>query len=173
MTGRPSEFSQDTAEAICLRLADGESLRAICLSDDMPAASTVFRWLGAHQSFREQYARAREAQADHFAEEILAIADTTQEGERREETEDGYKVVHEDMLGHRRLRVDTRKWLMARMAPKKYGDKITQEHTGADGGPVKVERIERHIIDPQAGPRPDAADTDGSGLLPASEPSPL
>ncbi|EJW11256.1 Phage terminase, small subunit [Rhodovulum sp. PH10] len=157
--GRPSEFSQDIADAICERLSDGQSLRMICAASDMPSASTVFRWLQQHSDFREQYARAREAQADHMAEEILAIADTPQEGERREESADGYKVIREDMLGHRRLQVDARKWLMARMAPKKYGDKVTSEVTGADGGPVEVVgRIERVIVKPNV---PRAEDADG------------
>lgn len=154
---RPSDFSTEIAEVICERLSDGQSLRTICAADDMPAASTVFRWLQQHSDFREQYVRAREAQADHMAEEILAIADTPQDGERREQTEDGFKIVHEDMLGHRRLQVDARKWLMARMAPRKYGDKVVSEITGPDGGPVAVvSRIERVIVRPNQ--KPEDAD---------------
>ncbi|MTW19389.1 terminase small subunit protein [Rhodoplanes serenus] len=154
---RPSDFSAEIADAICERLIDGLSLRTICAASDMPDIRTVMRWLAAHDKFRHQYARAREIQADRMAEEILDIADTTIEGERREETEDGVKVVREDMLGHRRLQVDTRKWLMARMAPKKYGDKVVSEITGADGGPVAVVgRIERVIVRPNQ--KPEDAD---------------
>ncbi|WP_418220670.1 hypothetical protein [Burkholderia cepacia] len=58
-TGRPTTFSQDTADLICERLAEGESLRSICHDDGMPAQSTVFRWLGLHESFSKQYARER------------------------------------------------------------------------------------------------------------------
>ncbi|CAL8974463.1 hypothetical protein RHODGE_RHODGE_03315 [Rhodoplanes serenus] len=140
--GRPSEFTAEIAEAICERLSDGQSLRVICAASDMPAASTVFRWLQQHSDFREQYARAREAQADHMAEEILAIADTPQEGERREESKDGVKIVRDDMLGHRRLQVDARKWLMARIAPKKYGDKLVHE-----GGDSPIGHEHRHKFD--------------------------
>lgn len=134
--GRPSSFTAAIAFVICERLGQGESLRKICSDEAMPDKSTVMRWLSDRAEFRDQYARAREAQADYWAEEIVEIADTPIEGERTEESEQGTKVVREDMLGHRRLQIDTRKWLMARMAPKKYGDKITQEVTGADGAPL-------------------------------------
>lgn len=154
---RPSNFSPEIADAICGRLVDGLSLRTICAASDMPDLRTVMRWLAAREEFRQQYARAREVQADRMAEEILDIADTTVEGERREETEDGFKIVREDMLGHRRLQVDARKWLMARMAPRKYGDKVVSEITGPDGGPVAVvSRIERVIVRPNQ--KPEDAD---------------
>lgn len=94
------------------------------------------RWLNDNPEFQDQYARAREAQADYWAEQIIEISDTPLLGVRTEESDTGTKTVQEDMLGHRRLQVDTRKWLMARMAPKKYGDKITQEVTGANGSPL-------------------------------------
>ena len=75
--GRPTVYSDKLAATICGRLAEGESLRTICADDAMPGKSTVLRWLldGEHKVFRDQYARAREAQADYFADEILAIAD--------------------------------------------------------------------------------------------------
>ena len=63
MMGRPDSFSQQTADLICERLADGESLRSICRSEDMPGRTTVFKWLRELPAFADQYARAREAQA--------------------------------------------------------------------------------------------------------------
>lgn len=126
---RPSKFSQKIANKICERLSDGESLRAICESSSMPSRPTVFRWLSQSLQFRDQYARAREAQADLMAEEILEIADDKDADTQRS-----------------RLRFDARKWLASKMAPKKYGDKVTQEHTGPDGGPVEVEqKVEQNI----------------------------
>ena len=94
-------------------------------------------WLdGAHPDFSEQYARAREAQADKLAEEILAIADdgrsdTYLDGEGNEKTDS-------EVIQRSKLRVEARKWLASKMAPKKYGDKIQAEHTGADGGAIQV-----------------------------------
>lgn len=158
--GRPSDFTQETADAICKRLAEGESLRGICLSDEMPDASTVFRWLASeaetYKGFREQYARAREAQADYYAEEIIQISDdgTNDWMERRSEAEKGAGVetgwvLNGEHVQRSRLRVDARKWFASKVAPKKYGDKIVQEHSGPDGGSIKtVNRVEIVVIDP-------------------------
>lgn len=131
-----TEFRQEIADKLLERLAEGESLRAICRDDDMPARSTVFKWLAdpAHSAFVDQYARAREAQAEALFEDILEIADDKsgdvkivgRDGEERE-------VCDTEFVARARLRVDARKWMAGKLAPKKYGEKITQEHTGADG----------------------------------------
>ena len=103
---------------------------AICKDPEMPHQATVFRWLEQNEPFREKYARAREAQADFLVEQCLEIADTPMEGVRIEESADGTKTVREDMLGHRRLQIDARKWFASKVAPKKYGDKLDVEHGG-------------------------------------------
>lgn len=139
--GRPTLLTYPMVNKICARLAEGESLRTICAEKDMPNKATVMRWLAANTEFRDQYARAREVQADFWAEQIIEISDTPLEGTRTEDGKDGIKTVREDMLGHRRLQVDTRKWLMARMAPKKYGDRLTQEVSGPAGGPIQTQEI--------------------------------
>jgi hypothetical protein len=130
---------------------EGESLRTICLSDDMPSATTVFRWLAdaRYAAFREQYTRAREAQADHLAEEILQIAD---DGRNDTYETDGVVAVNHDAIQRSRLRVDARKWLAGKLAPKKYGDKLAVG--GADDlPPIGIQKIERTIVDPA---NPDA-----------------
>lgn len=141
MTGRPSEYSVEVATAICDRLSVGESLRSICDDEAMPGRSTVFRWLANIREFQDQYARAREAQADYWAEQIIEISD---DGQNDTYTDgEGNERTNQDVIARSRLRVDTRKWLMARMAPKKYGDKVVQEIVGKDGGPVEtVTRVE-------------------------------
>ena len=118
---------------ICERIADGESLRLICQSDEMPARSSVFKWLAENKEFSDQYARAREAQADLLADEILAISDETAFDTI---TTDAGNRPDTEWLARSRLRVDARKWLASKMAPKKYGDKISQEVSGPDGGPI-------------------------------------
>lgn len=128
--GRPSDYTPEIALTICERLVEGESLRSVCLHEDMPHRSTIFRWLEQHESFRDQYARAREAQADAFADEITHIADTPQLGVIRKISEDGVEVTEEDMLGHRRLQIDARKWIASKLKPKKYGEKQQVEHSG-------------------------------------------
>jgi hypothetical protein len=136
MTGRPSDYSQQIASTICLRLAEGASLREICTVDDMPAQSTVYLWLQKHSEFSEQYARAREAQAEHWAEEILEIADDGSNDSYKDDN--GNVRTDQEVVARSRLRVDSRKWLMSKLAPKKYGDKVELGHTGKDGGPLVV-----------------------------------
>ncbi len=133
MTGRPSDFTSAVADAICERLADGESLKSICSSEGMPHRATVFRWLGAHAEFRDSYARAREAQADALFDEILDIANTPLTGEKTKVDKDGnvVEMTKADMIEHRRLQIDARKWIAAKLRPKVYGDKLDVDVTGA------------------------------------------
>ncbi|KRR21895.1 hypothetical protein [Bradyrhizobium retamae] len=140
--GRPSDYSPELVAVICARMAEGVSLRSICLADDMPDKATVFRWLAAHKEFRDQYARAREARADAMAEEILEISDDDSD-DAITDPETGATRINAEFVARSRLKVDTRKWLMARMAPKVYGDKVTQELQGPDGGAIKtISKIE-------------------------------
>src|SRR5688572_28552967 len=115
-TGRPSIFTQDLADRICAFLSEGKSLRAVCRMDDMPAMQTIWRWLREKPSFNEQYVRASEERADAMFEEMIEIAD---EGiNDTYTTEDGRELVSHDVINRSRLRVDTRKWAVARMAPR-------------------------------------------------------
>jgi hypothetical protein len=140
--GRPSEYSQAIATDICVRLGLGESLREICSEEGMPSKTTVMRWLAAHKEFRDQYASAREAQADYYAEEIIEIADDgSNDWMERKRGEETIEVENHEVIGRSRLRVDTRKWLMARMAPKKYGDRVMQEVSGPDGKPIETREL--------------------------------
>jgi hypothetical protein len=134
--GRHSEYDPTIALEICSRIAAGESLRKICLDEQMPVQSTVFKWITANEDFAKQYACARTAQMEAMAEEIIEIADDGLNDTY--ETEDGERT-NSDVIQRSRLRVDTRKWLMSKLAPKKYGDKVEQFISGPDGGPIKAE----------------------------------
>jgi hypothetical protein len=129
---RPSDYAPEVTAQICERMGLGESLREICRDETMPDKSTVMRWLARYSEFRDQYACARDTQADYYAEEILEIADDGSNDWMERKNKDGstYEVENHEVLNRSRLRVDTRKWLMARMAPKKYGDKVTQTLEG-------------------------------------------
>ena len=125
---------------ICELIAEGRSLRSICRDSGMPSVSTVMRWLAEFPDMREQYARARELQADAFAEEILEIADDATNDWMVRQSESGgapAAMVNHDHISRSRLRVDARKWLMSKMAPKKYGDKVI--HAGDADNPVRFE----------------------------------
>lgn len=129
MTGRPCEFSPETANEICERLSRGESLRSICADEEsgwLPSARTVHRWLASEEewaeSFRQQYAHAREMQADAKFDEADAIA----------------KAATVENVQVARLQIDTIKWQTSKLAPKKYGDRLTTEHTGEGGGPIQI-----------------------------------
>lgn len=137
--GRPTDFSQELADRLCERLADGESLRSICEEDEMPNKATVFRWLAKFPDFSDQYARARETQADSLFDEILAIADDGRNDWMKRHGDDERWVENGEALRRSQLRVDARKWMAGKLRPKKYGEKITQEHTGEDGGPLVIQ----------------------------------
>jgi hypothetical protein len=126
-TGRPTSYDTETAEKICTWLSEGKSLRAFCGLKGNPSQSMVYRWLAEHEDFREKYARAREEQAETFADAVVHIADT------------------ESDAGIARVRIDARKWAAGKLAPKKYGDKNTTELTGADGAPLMAEPSNRDI----------------------------
>ena len=134
--GAPSTYTPELAAAICEHIAAGKSLRTIAAMDGMPAQSTIMVWLdGKHPDFTEQYARAREAQADKLAEETLLIADESSQDTYVDA--DGNVKTNTEAIQRSKLRVDTRKWLASKMAPKKYGDKVAIG--GADDlGPVQT-----------------------------------
>ena len=125
--GRPTLFTQKLSDIICEWIALGQSLKKLCRQKKMPNNSTVMRWLANEEyaEFRDQYARARAAQADSMVDDMLDIADE--------------KVDHSEQVQRNRLRIDTRKWLASKMKPKKYGDKVDLEIGGKeDSVPVPI-----------------------------------
>lgn len=123
--GRPTLLNQQVIDAICEHIEQGKSLRSFCKQEDAPAMSTVTKWLRENRAFSAQYADARARGMDAHAEEILAIADDNTQDEEEVETENGVIVrVNHDVINRAKLRIDTRKWLMSKLAPKKYGDKL-------------------------------------------------
>lgn len=124
--GRPSTYTQEIADDICSQLAEGISLRTVCIPDSMPSARTVFRWLRTDEKFCQQYARAKEESADAMAEDILDIADDGTNDWMTITLPGGHEkmIPDQEVLQRSKLRVDTRKWIMSKMKPKKYGDKM-------------------------------------------------
>ena len=124
-TGRPSKYTPEIAQKMCELLSEGVPLREICRMDGMPYWRTVYLWMAQDENLSAHIARAREAGYDAMAEECLTIANTPLYGEIV--TDDGEKLIvrKEDMLGHRKLQIETRLKLLAKWNPKKYGDRTT------------------------------------------------
>ena len=129
MIGRPSDFTQALADTICARIAEGESLRAMCLDDALPCERTIYRWLNANEHFCQQYAQARKTWADAQIEEIVAVSRDPELG-----------------ADHKRVQIDTLKWAMGKLNGK-YSDKV--KHVGGDEGdnPIAITGFDIKFVD--------------------------
>lgn len=140
-------YSQEVADAICARLAEGEPLRQICRSQGMPAWRTVYDWISEHGDFAARIALARALGYDAIAEECLEIADDSSHDTKIVGSDDNSREAADtEWIGRSKLRIETRLKLLAKWDPKRYGDKVTQEHTGN----VAIETITRRVVDPKA-----------------------
>lgn len=130
--GRPSSFSESLAHKLLEQIAEGESLRSICLDPDMPGLRTVMDWLESNESFRTKYARAREIQGDVMDDLILTTANNCTP-----------ETAHAD-----RVKIAAYQWRAMKLAPKKYGDKIAIG--GADDlGPIQLTWKSRSTTPPE------------------------
>lgn len=115
------------------RIANGESLRQICLGGDMPTHWTVLGWVEQDEDLSHQYARAMQMRCEHMADEIQDIADDGQNDWMERLGSDGQPIgwqLNGEHVQRSKLRIDARKWLLAKMMPKKYGDRQEIEHSG-------------------------------------------
>lgn len=130
--GRPSAYTPEVATTICERLMQGESLSKICLDNEMPNKATVCRWLAKELEYKEfcdQYARAREIQAEMYADDIIDIADDKSHDTLI--TEKG-EIPNTEWIMRTKLRVEARQWVATKLLPKKYGSHkaVDINHTG-------------------------------------------
>jgi hypothetical protein len=130
-------YSEELADRICERLIEGESLRTICADENMPSRATVLRWLADNPEFEAKCARARAIQADALAEDIQDVADSG----------------NPDDVQRAKLRVSVMQWRAAKLAPKKYGDKVALTGGGEGDAPIKTDNLFRVVF----------VDADGSG----------
>ena len=123
--------SEYNAARICDQLKDGKkSLRKVCAELNINAAA-VLQWaLDEPEGFGKRYKHARYLGYLVMADDVIETAETPLEGVETETSALGMKVKRGDMLGHRRLVVDTKKWLLSKVLPKIYGEKIAIEHSG-------------------------------------------
>lgn len=126
-------YTKEVGDKICERLAEGESLRKICADKEMPSRWSVFRWLDdeANEAFRNQYARAREWQAESIMDEVLELAD-----DASQDSQPGAfgEVGNAAAVSRSKLKVDARLKVAGQLNPKKYGAKMSLAVT--DTNPV-------------------------------------
>lgn len=114
-------YNQEKADGICERLAAGESLRKAAEAYGV-AHSTVLEWNATNEAFADQYAHARAAGYALLADQLIEIADDSKNDTIV--TEDGKVVTNQEVVARSRLRVDTRKWMLSKMLPKIYGERL-------------------------------------------------
>jgi hypothetical protein len=160
---RPTARKYDRVEVsahVCAELQKGRSLENICSTDEgMPSVATFLAWVETEpERIGKDYAHARKIGYLKLADEIVELSDKTHEWVTVHQlTPDGDPMYDEqgkpvlkkmlmplnsDVIAHTRVQIDTRKWVLSKMLPKVYGDKITQEHTGADGGPIALAAVD-------------------------------
>lgn len=157
--GRPTKYTEVLGKEICARIATGRTTLSVSKDEDMPNRSTIADWAQNNPEFSSMYAQAREYLYQHWADEILDDAlNEARDYQKRKRTKisdvNGKKtreIIEETVSDNTavqrdRLKVDSKKWLLSRLLPKQYGDKVTQELTGAEGKdliPSLVVKIEK------------------------------
>lgn len=133
-------------------ISEGSSLVTICNSDDMPSRETVYTWLDEDAAFSDSYARARERCADYYAERIVDIASERPPLVTDTNHRDGDARMDSAFVAWQRVQIDTLKWVASKLKPGAYADKITQVHTGADGGAIAHKVEIEYVSSPSAAP---------------------
>lgn len=137
--GRPSIYSKELADKICEELSKSGNLNKVCRDNpDFPAESTIRNWAANDlDGFFAKYARARDIGLDVMADSLLDISDDGTNDYVAKQAENGVSVlVDHDHISRSRLRVDTRKWYLSKLAPKKYGEKLEL------GGSVNISKLD-------------------------------
>lgn len=125
--GRPHGYTEEKALEICELVADGESINKISKMPGMPARSTILKWFRDVPEFSNMYTCAKEIGFEVLADEIIDLADAPENIEKEERN-------------RHHLMIETRKWLLAKLQPRKYGERLTQEIVGDANNPVHVEQ---------------------------------
>lgn len=141
--GRPTDYTPELVEEICDAIAcSTKGIRRLCKEGvDWPNPDTIYRWLKEHKDFRDQYARAKRLQVEAIVDEILEIAD---DGSQDAVVNNDSKVtINHEHINRSRLRIDTRKWLASKLAPKLYGNKVDATHDTQDATEEALQEINR------------------------------
>ena len=167
--------------AICQRLIEGQTIKKICKDPDLPSERTVYRWLAAERTFWQLYARAREAQMEKWSDDVVEIADDASNDYIDRAGKDGEveRVFDPEAVQRAKLRIDTRKWLMSKLAAQRYGDRVDVNLSGA----VEVSTLSDEELEARTRARLVALGVEvagplllpmpGAGRVPAPAPKPV
>lgn len=163
----PPETVRAATDTILERLAQGQSLRSICKDAALPSIDTVMRWLRDDDALQVQYARAKELGMESLADDILEIADNARNDwmERNGSDDPGW-IANQEQVQRSRLRIDSRKWLMSKLAPRRYGERldstVTHLHQAANLSTADLQRIAAQAL-PALELDPDTGEVRGGG----------
>lgn len=137
------DYTPELGERICAEMIDGKSLRSVCAMDGMPSKTTVMQWLRKHPEFEKIYRIAQAERAESYIEEIVEISDdgTNDWMANNDPDNPGYRFNGEH-FGRSRLRVDTRKWIAAKMHPNRYGEKVATTIEAGDSLAALLQAID-------------------------------
>jgi hypothetical protein len=134
---RAVQATPELLDEICDRIAAGEFLMDICKDEHMPSRESVRRWVNKdHMGMWDMYHRAQFSRVFGWVDEIMEIADDSS-GDWKVSPK-GRKQIDKEAVQRSRVRIDTRKWLLAKLLPKQFGDKVIQEISGPGGGPIET-----------------------------------
>lgn len=143
--GRPTLYTDELAERICSDLRSGKTLLEVSESEDMPELATIYVWINQEEAppetskFPELYARARRVWIDREADNILQIADDARnDWMDRQIGEDTIRVVDHEHVQRSKLRIDARKWLLSKLRPDQFGDRLAHQMLDEQGKPAKA-----------------------------------
>ena len=133
-------MTESCVKEILERICRGETIDRICKDEHMPHRSTVWKWVRYDPDFAELYFEAKKFQLDAFAEQIITIADESVHDIRMAYDRQGNPIpeINFEAVKRSELRVKTRQWLMERLMPKKYGDKVQHDPNGGNNQPINA-----------------------------------
>jgi hypothetical protein len=135
----PRALTPELKDEVCRRIADGATVREFAAQGGMPGKSTIFAELRRDPEFADAYAKARELQLESWEDELVAIADDVSRDVMKRP--DGGEAFDHEHIARSKLRVNTRQWIMSKRLPRRYGDRVAQELSGPEGGPIKMAEV--------------------------------
>lgn len=138
------EEKEAVFEDILEEIIDGRGIRSILQDKGMPRALSFYTWLKDRPEWQERYAYACELRQELIFEQMMDVAKKPEIGVEITYDHLGMKEVHKDMVQHRNLIVNTMKWQLAKLNPKKYGEKVDLT---TDGAKIENPQVTWNFID--------------------------